>query len=88
MPPRRSAWAHSRLAHDRYARAFRAQLERVKPVPKVPEWGQIADQMAVVGAELAHGQLTVDEAAAKLDARTNRILAKRRWVLARMDATP
>jgi multiple sugar transport system substrate-binding protein len=86
MPPRRSAWAHSRLAHDRYARAFRDQLERVKPVPKVPEWGQIADQMAVVGAELAHGQLTVDEAARKLDARTDRILAKRRWVLARTEA--
>ncbi len=83
MPPRRSTWERRGLADDPYADAFRQQLERVKPVPKVPEWQQIAMQMSIVGAELAHGRLTVEQAAKKLDQRANRILAKRRGVLAR-----
>lgn len=83
MPPRRSTWARRDLADDPYAGAFRQQLEHVKPVPKVPEWQQIAMQMSIVGAELAHGRLTVEQAAKELDTRTDRILAKRRAVLAR-----
>jgi multiple sugar transport system substrate-binding protein len=81
MPPRRSAWAHSSLASDPYARAFREQLERVKPVPKVPEWEQIATQLRLVGEQLAHGELTVDQTARELDRRADTILEKRRWVL-------
>lgn len=83
MPPRRATWKYANLADDPHARAFRQQLEHVTPVPKVPEWQQIADQLGIVGAELAHGKLDVAQAAKLLDQRTNRILAKRRWVLAR-----
>ncbi len=86
MPPRRSTWERPGLADDPYAGAFREQLEHVKPVPKVPEWQQIATQMSIVGAQLANGKLTVEQAAKKLDARADRILAKRRWVLARKEA--
>jgi multiple sugar transport system substrate-binding protein len=82
MPPRRSAWDHSTLANDPHARAFRIQLERARPVPKVPEWERIAAQLALVGERLGHGELTVDQAAKLLDQRSNDILAKRRWVLA------
>jgi multiple sugar transport system substrate-binding protein len=81
MPPRRSSWAAGSLADDRYARAFREQLERARPTPKIPEWEQVADQLRVVGERLAHGQIDVDTAAAELDARTDRILEKRRWLL-------
>jgi len=81
LPPRRSAWIGD-LAADGYAQAFREQLERVKPVPKVPEWERIANEMRLVGERAAHGKLSVDEAARELDARTNAILEKRRWVLA------
>jgi multiple sugar transport system substrate-binding protein len=87
LPPRRATWSEGRLAQDPYARAFRSQLERVKPAPKVPEWERIADAMRVVVERTVHGELSIDEAAAELDARTDRILEKRRWLLARRGAS-
>jgi multiple sugar transport system substrate-binding protein len=83
LPPRRSAWEASALASDVHARAFRDQLERVKAAPKVPEWERIADEMRLVAERAARGQWTVDRAVRELDARTDRILEKRRWLLAR-----
>ena len=83
LPPRRSAWRDPALAADGHARAFRDQLERVKPAPKVPEWERIADEMRVVAERAARGQWSVDEAVRELDARADRILEKRRWLLAR-----
>jgi multiple sugar transport system substrate-binding protein len=83
LPPRRSAWRDPGLAGDVHARAFRDQLERVKPAPKVPEWERIADEMRLVAERAARGQWTIDEAVRELDARTDRILEKRRWLLAR-----
>lgn len=83
LPPRRSSWDDPRLGGDPYAAAFREQLERVKPTPKVPEWERIATELKIVGEQAAHGLVTVDAAAAELDARADRILEKRRWILAR-----
>jgi multiple sugar transport system substrate-binding protein len=83
LPPRRSAWREGSLVDDVYARAFRDQLERVKPAPKVPEWERIATEIRVVAERLVHGDLSVDQAAAELDARADRILEKRRWMLSR-----
>ncbi len=83
LPPRRSTWRYPLLADDVHAAAFRDQLERVEPTPAVPEWERIATELHVVGEQLAHGRLTVDQAAAELDARADRILEKRRWVLDR-----
>ena len=83
LPPRRSAWRDAALAADIHARAFRDQLERVKPTPKVPEWERIADEMRIVAERAARGEWTVDEAVRELDARADRILEKRRWLLAR-----
>jgi multiple sugar transport system substrate-binding protein len=95
LPPRRSAWDDPRLAGDDHVRAFRDQLERVRPTPPVPEWERIATEIrfaseraarriaargAVSPAELA---AIVDAAAAELDARADQILDKRRWMLAR-----
>ena len=87
LPPRRSAWHDPVLAADMHARAFRDQLERVKPTPKVPEWERIADEMRLVAERAARGQWTIDEAVHELDARANRILEKRRWLLARGAST-
>ena len=81
LPPRRSAWSEPGLARDVYAAAFRDQLERVKSPPKVPEWERIGTEMRLVAEALVAGQFTVDQAAAELDARTDRILEKRRWML-------
>jgi multiple sugar transport system substrate-binding protein len=81
LPPRRSAWTDERLARDPYAQAFRDQLERAKSPPMVPEWERIATEMRLVTEALVAGQLTVDQAVTELDARADRILEKRRWIL-------
>lgn len=83
LPPRRSSWEGSALGDDVHAAAFRDQLERVEPTPKVPEWERIATELRIVAEQAAHGTLTVDAAAAELDARADRILEKRRWILER-----
>lgn len=81
LPPRRAAWATPALANDVYARAFRDQLERARPAPKVPEWERIATEIKLVGEQLANGRVSVDQAAEELDRRADRILEKRRWML-------
>jgi len=86
MPPRRTAWENSSLTNDRYAPAFREQLERARPAPKVPEWERIATELGLIGERLAHGELTVDQAARELNRRTDDILEKRRWILDRKAA--
>lgn len=83
LPPRRSAWSGAPLADDTYSAAFRDQLERAKSPPKVPEWERIGTEMRVVTEALVAGQMTLDRALTELDARTDRILEKRRWMLAR-----
>jgi multiple sugar transport system substrate-binding protein len=89
MPPRRASWDGSALQRDPKAQAFRLQLEQVRPTPAVPEWERIANEMQLVAAQAVAGQLSIDQAAAELDRRVDRILAKRRWVLARTRrATP
>ena len=81
MPPRRSSWEGGALHDDPKARAFREQLERVKPMPPIPEWERIVTEMQLVAAQAVAGELTVDQAAEEIDRRADRILEKRRWVL-------
>lgn len=81
LPPRRSGWEGTALAIDPHAAAFRDQLERAKSPPKVPEWERIGTELRLVTESLVAGEITVDQAAAELDARTDRILEKRRWML-------
>jgi multiple sugar transport system substrate-binding protein len=86
LPPRRSAWNDEHLRGDVHARAFRDQLERVKPASKVPEWERIATDMQLVVEHMVQGSgLTIDEAVAEIDRRADRILEKRRWLLARKE---
>lgn len=87
LPPRRSPWKDPVLANDPYARAFRIQLERAVPTPKVPEWERIATELRLVGEQVANDRMTVDEAAAELDRRADKILEKRRWMLDQPAAT-
>ena len=82
LPPRRSAWRDGALAADPYARAFGEQLERVVPAPRIPEWERIADQVRLTAERVVDGRLTIAQAQRELDARTDRILEKRRDVLA------
>ena len=45
LPARREAWDSEPLAGDAKARAFRIQLSHVQPLPRVPEWEQIAQKL-------------------------------------------
>ena len=83
MPPRRTSWGLPALAQSEYARAYRVQLDRVRSPPKVPEWERIANEMKLMGERVVHGAAGIDEAVADLDRRTDQILEKRRWMLAR-----
>lgn len=81
LPSRRSVWDSSALAQDARSLAFRQQLERTRSPPKVPEWDRIATEMKLVTESLIAGQLTLEQAVTELDARADRILEKRRWML-------
>lgn len=81
MPPRRSSWQMPTLVESPYARAFLAQLDRVRSPPKVPEWERIATEMRLTGERVVHRVRTIDEAVVELDRKTDEILAKRRWML-------
>jgi multiple sugar transport system substrate-binding protein len=86
LPPRRSAWRDEALLRDVYARAFREQLERVKPASKVPEWERIATGMQLVVEQMVQDRrMTIDQAVTEIDRRADRILDKRRWMLARKE---
>jgi multiple sugar transport system substrate-binding protein len=83
LPARRSAWDDAALAGDARARAFRVQLEHLRALPAVPEWEQIASRIARHAEAAVRGSATPDAALAALDADADRILEKRRWLLAR-----
>ena len=88
LPARRTAWRDTALSQNRYARAFGEQLDRVVPLPKVPEAEQIVNRVFEQGERAARGQATVDQALAALDRDVDVILEKRRWMLARREARP
>lgn len=80
LPPRRSTWEHPALADDELARAFRDQLERVRPTPQVLEWERIVQEMRLATERVVRGGQSQDAAVTQLDARVDAILEKRRWV--------
>jgi len=88
LPPRRSTWRAPALAGDAKAQAFLAQLQRVKPTPKVPEWEAIATMMRTVTEAAAHNDMPVAKVAAEIDRQADAILAKRRWMLERERKKP
>jgi multiple sugar transport system substrate-binding protein len=85
LPARRSAWAHPSLAGNEHAAAFRAQLDRVVPLPKVPEAEAIVNKVFEHGERAARGQATTEEALRALDRDVDALLEKRRWMLSRED---
>lgn len=93
LPPRRASWTDPKLANDPHVQTFRAQLERVRRLPPVPEWERIATELRFASERAARqvspsttpAQLAqiVDATVQALDARTDEILEKRRWMLRR-----
>jgi multiple sugar transport system substrate-binding protein len=87
LPPRRSAWEHPSLVQDELARAFRDQLERVRPTPQVLEWERIAQEMRITSERVVRGGQPQDQALRELDQRVDAILEKRRWMYEREKGT-
>jgi multiple sugar transport system substrate-binding protein len=83
LPARLEAWEDPELAGDERARAFFEQLQHVVPMPRVPEWEQIATRIFEVGEGALRGRWSVDETLARLDGDVDRMLEKRRWILDR-----
>lgn len=88
LPARRSAWRALGLDRAPRTRAFWEQLGNVQPPPRVPEWERIATEIGRRAEGVIRGDETVDVALAGLDADVDRILEKRRWLLARRTARP
>ncbi len=82
LPARREAWRDAALAEDPLIRAFWEQLQRVVPTPKIPEWEQIASRVQECSELAIRGAAPPDSALAILDRDVDRILEKRRWMLA------
>lgn len=82
LPARRSAWNAPGLVDDREIAAFRTQLDRTVALPRVPEAENIVNAIAEHGQLAIRGRYTAREAALALDAKIEKMLEKRRWVLA------
>lgn len=80
LPPREKSWELPRLAADAQARAYREQLGRAKPVPPVPEWERIVQEMQNLAAHAAHDGTSAEATAAAIDRIVDKILEKRRWM--------
>lgn len=80
LPPRRSVWQQEILQRDEQLAGFGQQLERIQPLPAVPEWEAIAARIYYYAEATARGLLGLDEALARLDQEVDRILEKRRRI--------
>jgi multiple sugar transport system substrate-binding protein len=88
LPARMDAWHASELATAPQARAFWEQLQRVEPLPAVPEIESIVSRVIDYAELSIRGGTSAADALAGLDRDTDRILEKRRWMLARNGRGP
>lgn len=83
LPARREAWSDSVLAADREAQVFRVQLDRTVPTPMVPEWEEVTTKLMDHAESAVRGGRSAREALTALDRDTDRLLERRRFLLAR-----
>lgn len=82
LPARRECWRDTAFTDDPKARAFEIQLGRVVSTPKIPEWEEISIKLQDRVETSVLGGVPVDTMLAALDRDVDRILEKRRWLLA------
>jgi multiple sugar transport system substrate-binding protein len=82
LPARIEAFEDTTLSGDPRVLPFRDQLANVAPTPKIPEWEQIAMKVQERVEQAVRGVMPPDSALARLDEDVERILEKRRWLLA------
>jgi multiple sugar transport system substrate-binding protein len=83
LPARREAWRDTALTNNPHMRAFEQQLTRVVSTPKVPEWEEISVKLQDRVESVVLGGTPPDSALAALDRDVNKMLEKRRWMIAR-----
>lgn len=83
LPPTYAAWQDTVLANNARAMAFRTQLDRLLPLPQVPEWEQVATKVIEYQERVVRGRMTVAQAVTAMDADVDRLLEKRRWLAER-----
>lgn len=83
LPARREAWTDTTLAGDREAQAFRTQLGRAVPTPMIPEWEEVTTKVMDETEAAVRGAVTPSQALAALDRDVDRLLERRRYLLAR-----
>ena len=83
LPARQDAWRRARLPEDEYAKAFWTQLQRVTPLPAVPEIESIVQRVAEHAETVIRGNTSSEQALRALDEDVNRMLEKRRFMAAR-----
>lgn len=85
LPARAEAWETPELAGDEHARAFWTQLQRVEPLPAVPEIESIVSRVIDHAEASIRGSVPAERTLAALDRDADRILEKRRWMLERAE---
>ncbi|HEY0671296.1 MAG TPA: sugar ABC transporter substrate-binding protein [Longimicrobiales bacterium] len=80
LPARQEAWRRARLPEDEYARAFWTQLQRVTPLPAVPEIEGIVQRVAEHAESSIRGNVPTERALQAMDEDVDRMLEKRRWM--------
>jgi multiple sugar transport system substrate-binding protein len=83
LPARLESWKDTALIGDRHTRAFWEQLQRVEPLPAVPEIELIVTKVFETGEKVVRGGTPVARALDDLDRQVDDILEKRRWMLDR-----
>ncbi len=86
LPPRPAVWEDVALVNDPHMVAFYEQLQRVRPLPMVPEIELIVTKVFEHAELAARGGVAADEALRRLDREVDRILEKRRWMVSRQVA--
>jgi len=81
LPARLEAWQDTALIGDRHTVAFWEQLQRVEPLPAVPEIELIVTKVFETGEKVVQGRTPVPQALEELDRQVDAILEKRRWML-------
>ena len=81
LPSDQSAWPLAGLTQDHRLQAFFAQLNLTRPVPQVPEWERIANEMVAALERVVRNLSSLDMALKGLDEFAWTALAKRRAML-------
>jgi len=83
LPAIKKAWDDDLLRSDEKINSFYIQLQNVISTPKIPEWEQIAVKIQEHLETVIFKKSSLEDAVKNLNKDVDRILEKRRWLLAR-----